>query len=732
MRKVRLTALALLISVSSLWSHAEPRDAIEEIVVTATKREASVMEVPASVTAFTSDVLDERKIRDLTEINMQVPNFHSGMQNGQALISVRGIGQTQTQGVAESAVAQHVDGVFVPRTTSQRGVYFDLESLEALRGPQGTLYGRNATGGTLNLRTAKPSEEFEGRVGLLVGDYDRAQVSAVLSGPLADAVLGRVAVISDGRDNGYTKNLLAGFDDVDTEKVLAAKAALRFLPSDSLTIDALAIYENREGRHAWPSLTAPSDALFPIYVGAQFTTEPHEIYSEQDNEDEREDMTLIVTVDWGISDNASLKSVTGYIDSDWRQFTDSDGVGVFSVTADTGLESATFSQELNLDLTLVDNQIELLIGGFFYRDELEWFNYLPLNFVDHAFGLPPFTSVVETAVDQDTTAYALFADATYHVTDGFRIYGGARWSYEEKDADIAALQVIPLCGFGLPLSELDDDWDDVSPRIGVQVDFSETTMVYGQFQSGFRSGGFDSSSCNDPYEPEQVKAFEVGLKSTLAGGRATISATVFFYDYEDLQVQQIEGLQLNVTNAAQSEVYGLELESSFIISDGFQAAIRYSFLSAEYDEFVDCDTLLFPGNCSAPATALGLSVFEDLSGNPLNRAPEHTFGVSLDYTRLTEFGELGFRVDATWVGDIQHRQFNRPEDEQSAYTLVNLFATYRPEAAQNLLFRVFGKNVTNEEYFVTSLAVGATSVNRLTSPWGPPRTWGVEVVYEFN
>ena len=704
---------------------------IEEILVTATKRDTTVMEVPASVTAFTGEHLEAREIDSVLDLNVNVPNLNTGFQNGQALMTIRGIGFTQAQGTVDPAVAQHVDGVYLPRTVSLRGAYYDLESIEVLRGPQGTLYGRNTTGGSVNLITGKPTEEFEGRIGLLYGDYDRVQVRGLVSGPITENLLGRVSAIYDERDH-YTENLMPGFDDIDDEEIKSIRGSLRFIPSDTLTIDLSVQYEERDGSVVFDALTPPTNLLFPIYTGAEFTLEPHKTYSDENAWDSRKDWIATLSVDWAISENVTLISKTGYVETNWDQFTDSDGVGSFSVTQTTGVQSDTWSQEFNLHAVLMDDRLDLLAGLYLYRDEQAMYNFLPLNFIDSLFGLPPFTSVIVTQFEQETDAYGVFVDGTYHLSDDWRVYGGIRYSEEEKEASVNFLAVVPLCGFGLPSSEHDDDWNDVSLRVGLQHDLSEQATLYAQFSQGFRSGGFDSSSCDDDFNQENVDAFELGFKTTLADGRIALRSSAFFYDYEDLQLAQIVGLTLNVDNAAKSEVWGIELETEFYVTDRLQIAVNYSHLDATYDDYEDCDTLLFPGNCAAPVVAAGLAVFEDVSGNPLRRAPDNSIGVTADYVLpLNNGGEFGITAQYTWTDDIQYRTFDRKEDEQESHSIANLFLTFIPSGDSQLKLRGFVKNLTDEEYITGIIGVGNTSFSRLTNNWAPPRTWGVEAVWEF-
>ena len=732
MRNFQRLMVGLVLVCLQSTVHAQDQ-VIEEVVVTATKRDTTVMEVAASVTAFTAEQLEEREIDSFLDLNVNVPNINSGLSYGQVFMTIRGVGFSNGQGTADPAVAQHVDGIYLPRTASLRGAYYDLESIEVLRGPQGTLYGRNSTGGSVNLVTKKPTEEFEGKVGVLYGDYDRVQVTGSVSGPISETVLGRLSVIYDDRDH-YTENLLPGFDDVDHEEIKSVRGALRFLPSDTLTIDLSAHYEEREGSMLFDSYTEPSAAFYPgIYTNAVFSLEPHKTYSDVNTSDDRESTIVTLSVDWALSENVTLISKTGYVASEFFADTDNDGIATFSVTATTGHDSDTISQELNLHASLMDNQLDLLAGLYFYKDDLEWVSDLPLGFLDNLLGLPPLSSILSFRYDQKTEAYGVFADATYHLSDDWRVYGGVRYSEEEKDGEMQVFQVfVPLCGFGSPVSELKDDWEDVSYRFGVQHDLSEQANIYAQYSKGFRSGGFDTSSCNDDYDQENVDAFEIGFKSTFADGRVALRSSAFYYDYEDLQLSQIVGLTLNVDNAAKSTVWGVELETQFHISENFQIAVNYAHLDATYDDYGDCDGLLFPGNCTGPAISAGIAVFEDVSGNPLNRAPESSVGIVADYfVPLGNGGEVGLTAQWTWTDDIQYRPFNNEDDQQDAFSIANLFLTYTPSGDSNLTLRGFVKNLTDEEYILSLTANTSVAINLLTMPWAPPRTWGLEAIWEF-
>lgn len=725
---------AVFFVAAVLSATAYAQGAIEEIVVQATKRDSTVMDVAASITAFASETLDTREIEGVSDLNVNVPNLYSGVWNGQVLLTIRGVGYAQTHGSADPAVTQHVDGIFLPRTTSLRGAYFDLGTLEVLRGPQGTLYGRNTTGGSVNLVTNKPTEEFEARVGLLYGDYDRVQVNAMVSGPISDKVLGRVSVLFDERD-AYTENLMPGFDDPDIEEIASVRGALTFLVNDELTVDLSVHYEEWAGGNLFDSYTAPNDFIFPIYTGAQFDTRAHKAYADVNADDQREDLIIGLSIDWQLSDNVTLTAKTGFVDTDFDQYSDADGTSAPSTNYWSGTDSKTISQEINLRISLMDDRLDLLTGLYYYDDDLDWYNGGDVGFLDDLLGLPIPTLALRTLFLQDTKSAAAYMDATYQVSDAFRLYGGIRYTDEEKETE----QHFDFggfpggCGFGLtPTSFNSEEWNETSFRLGFEYDVSDQSMLYVQFSEGFRSGGFDSSSCSDPFEPEFNQAWEIGYKATLADGRVELRTAVFSYDYSDLQLAKLNGFQIDVDNVEGADIRGVEIEGQFLVSERLQIAVNYGYLDAEYAEHTDCNTLLFIGNCSAASIIAGTTIFEDVKGNRLNRAPEHTLGVVAEYVvPMDNRGELAFTGQWTYTDDIYYRPFNNDEDKQDSYTISNLFVAYKPSGDSNLTLKLFGKNLTDEKYVGHISASASTSFNFQTGAWGPPRTWGVAATWDF-
>src|SRR5690606_22650509 len=225
----------------------------------------------------------------------------------------------------DPTIAVHVDGVYQPRVGSLLGVYEDLSSIEVLRGPQGTLYGRGATGGSINIVTAKPSETFEGAVGVVGGNYDRWGAKGYVSGPVNENVLFRLFGLYDEQSEGYTKNDYPGAKDGNSHEVKAVRGALTLLPTDALTVDLKVSYEERESTYMAGAITPPLDLLWPIYKDAPYTIEPHRVSLDSPNEDLREDVSVTAIVDWVISDGITLRSTTGYLSTELQQTVDGDG-----------------------------------------------------------------------------------------------------------------------------------------------------------------------------------------------------------------------------------------------------------------------------------------------------------------------------------------------------------------------------------------------------------------------
>ena len=569
-----------------------------------------------------------------------------------------------------------------------------------MKGPQGTLYGRNSTGGAINYVTKKPTEEFEGGVSLTAGNFNRKAAKVMLSGPLSDTVSMRANLYYNEED-GYLEVVGGGGSpDVHTQDTLGVRLALRYTPSDYLTIDLNATSIENETLRTAQILAIVNPALAFHLAPGNHTTAVNQIFSDLDADGEVTQDSFTATIDWAINDEWSLKSITGYMENYWCQCNydvDWSSSPIFSSFGRAENESETLSQEINLSYT--SDRLDLVAGLFYFEDDV----FQPQSF--------PAGGVV-FRFDQQTEARAAFADATVNVTDEFRVLAGIRYNYEETEID-------QLSSTACPLGVTDkEDWSATNPKFGFQYDVSDNAMIYGTWQEGFKAGGFDPANCVDDFNPENIEAIEFGLKASLFDGAGLLSMAIFDYDYEYLQVAQLVCLVVNIENAGEAKVLGAEFDFQYALSDSLTMELTGSYLDTEQKDL-------------ALQNAHGGGGFVDVSGKTLRRAPEFSgtfalaYDVGFDNGNLLQLrGELYYSDDARWLFfDDQPGAF------REAHTTGNLYANLTLGAVEGLSFRAYVKNVSDEEVIegVLPIAFLGLQVGNYTRG----RTYGLEAKYDF-
>ena len=696
----RLTVGLALVCVQ-LTVHAADQ-VIEEIVVMATKRESTVMEIPASVTAFDSDRIELKEMTSNNDLQYSVPGIAINNYNGRSSVVIRGIGSGSGSAgsVGGTAVAQHIDGVYQSRVQTIALALNDLERLELLKGPQGTLYGRNSTGGAINYVTKKPTEEWEGSVSLTVGNFNRKAAKLMLSGPLSDTVSVRANLYYNEED-GYLEVVGGGGSpDIHTQDILGGRLALRITPSDDLTIDLNVTHIENETLRTAQILAIVNPALAFHLAPDNHTLEPNKIFSDLDGDGKVEQDSFTATIDWAINDEWSLKSITGYSENYWcfcNYDVDWSSSPIFSAFGVAENESETLSQEFNLSYT--GYRLDLVTGLFYFKDEVE-----------QPQGFPAFGVVFE--FDQQTDAWAAFADATYNVTDELRLLAGIRYNYEETE-------ISQLSSTACPLGVTDkEDWSATNPKIGVQYDVSDNAMIYGTWQEGFKAGGFDPANCVDDFNPENIEAIEFGLKASLFDGAGLLSVAIFDYDYKDLQVSQLVGLVVNIENAGEAKVLGAEFDFQYALSDRWTMELSGTYLDTEQNDL-------------SLADAHGGGGFVDVSGKTLRRAPEFSGTFALAYDVGFDNGnQLQLRGEVYYSDDARWRFIDTdPFSFRDAHTTGNLYANLKLGAVEGLSLRGYVKNVSDKEVLEGSSAIAflGLQIGNLTRG----RTFGLEAKYDF-
>jgi iron complex outermembrane receptor protein len=703
-----------------------PSGALEEVVVTALKRDTRLLDTPAAISAVGPEMLRDQQITSLADLSTKIPSLQTNQQSGIDYVSIRGITINSTTGAIENPVAIHVDGAYLAQTTSLDFLMLDLASVEVLRGPQGTLYGRNSTGGAINFVTAKPTDTAEGLVSASYGNYETARVTAVLSGPLSSTLSGRIAVLGARQGEGFIENETTG-NTIGEMEAAGVRGALRWAPSDETTLDLsmFAYYEDNDGNANIRKNPFNAVALTrnPILATSRENLGKRRVFLDYEPHGQRAAQGAILTGQFEFSPSVSLKTITSYTDVGTVVLdVDTDGSEISLGAYNRREDTYSAQQEIDLNFSLLDERFTGLVGVFYDRERwnldarLPWLDN-PQGFVSVGPVLPVNSATVSD-FRQRTTSKAIFTDFNYQLTDRFSLFGGYRVSQDKRELTLTTgLAGLPgEVGLTCRGQSFEAKFDSETGKVGAKYAFGSGS-VYLQFQQGFKAGGLQPFGCPDPYEPEELDSWEAGYKTSLLNGKLVVNLAAFHYDYTNLQVTQIVNNTSRTDNAAAATVKGVELDGVWRVASMLRADVAVSYLDATFDEYSDMDSL---------NPQLG---FQDLSGRRLIRAPEISGTAGLE-------AELAFAPGTfTLRGEVFHsaRQYFRPYEEkadsQDPYSLVNLYAVFKPAAAPGLTVRAYVKNATDRDYIV-----GLFSANLFADrwvSWGAPRTFGLATEYRF-
>lgn len=708
---------------------------IEVIIVTAEKREASVQDVPISITALSGEGLNKLGINS-TELLANVTPGLLVQRSVVGKISIRGVGNENYTIAGDPGVAVHSDGIYVARASAGLFDLFDVERIEVLRGPQGTLYGRNATGGVINIIPNRPTDDYEGRLYAEYGSYNNVRLEGVVSGPITDGVKGRLALMGNRRD-GFTQNLFPGadargVDELDTKDVLAVRGQLEFDNGSPFTARIMAEYIRDDSNlPAYKYITNPLPPLVAGGInppGLRNISQGFELeipgsgrsFGTKDDIFKTNQLGIGVHLNYDFG-WATLTSITGYRKTAFNWLNDGDGVDLFVVNYGQQDSTNQWSQELRLASNNPGSAWQWLVGGYFFRETGDSFIALPFPF---GFGLP-FYIVIDGVAE--TTAFAGFGEVNWKPIDRLTLTFGARYSREKRSTTYRY-----EINFGVPFirtPDLEDTFGAFTPKVAINYALTDSINVYASATRGFKSGGFNLLAVQPGFEPELVWAYEAGIKSLSFDDRLQLNGNFFYYSYKDMQVDQIVNLQSVLTNAGKSTIYGIEIEAVARPTDQLELTGQVSWLHAEFDEFCTGD----PTQPAAPIDP-GCTAQNpiDLSGNRLRRTPKFTLSGSAAYTIPFANGSaLRLQTDARYQSQMYFTQFNRPEVSQSGYTVMNVRASWTsPDERWELA--VFGKNVLDKDYFTELLESGAFNPTLVVQGYvGAPRTWGGSVAYKF-
>jgi iron complex outermembrane recepter protein len=732
-------ALGLAIPACLAASLAGAQDlALEEVTVTASKRTESLQDVPISVVAYSGEYVERLAINDIEGLAVQTPTLAFSKAGGEAQVYIRGVG-TNIFGVGvDPSVAINLDGVYLGRTNMGLTQFLDIERIEVLRGPQGTLYGRNATAGAINLVSRGPTPQWNGYALAGYGEWDRVELAAAAGGPVTDTFGVRFAG-RYMRDDGYTKDLdPRGSNRIDDNDIRSFRATAQWSPGDRFTATLTGEYSEFSNGN---TSIVPRDGLGLAQTrGAVPTGSIHRTRNDLPTFFDWDTSGVTLNLAWQVGDGLELTSITGWKDYSSDFLFNTDGTEVDVTRSNFQYASEQLSQELRLAST-GDGPLQWIAGVYWFEEDKEG----GLGLV-RASLVPGRTFVIPSS--GKTEAWAGFGQASWWFTERLGFTAGLRYSEETKDDfsafflrfDIDGLESTgPLTPVGAPRAAR-DRWNAWTPKFGLDFRASEDVLLYASATRGFKSGGYNSLQPSNPvFDPEFIWAYEIGAKTQLAGDRVRLNAAIFQYDYSDLQVSTFLNNLTFITNAAKATVRGAEVELTARAAQGLDVGLSVAYLDAKYDEFLTAFGSL-PCTPVPPATTCvrPLRPF-DASGNRLTNAPEWKAAANAQYGfNLGNLGTLTLFGQVSFQDDLFFTQINELEVGQEAITLLDARVAF-VNAAGNLEAALYGKNLGNERYFhngvrFTSTSDPALDVFQIGNALGypaPGRSWGVQLSYRF-
>ena len=719
-------AIAALLVASPAWAQAEEGPLNEdEIVVTATKRAESLQAVPISISAIGGDALESARVTKVDDLVTRVANLQitSIVGDNTPIFSLRGVSMSDYSLNQSSPVATYYDEVYKGNFAFLGVSMFDLERVEVLRGPQGTLYGKNTTGGAVNLIARKPKlGETSGYFNAGYGNYDRIDVNGAISLPLGDRTALRVAG-TFARADGWFENVVPGKADLASVREWALRGTLYAEPSDSLRLTLRASTSRQNPRN------------YGIYAQPEAVNRPGlgkwEIAANVDERRLAETWSVALTADLDVADWLTLTSITSYDDGKLSFYEDTDGTAAETLEIPYFDDASQFAQDLRLTSN-TGGAFDLILGVYYNREKV--FNATTFEITkdvdsdgvpgitdnDCAVGLP-LACLFNNRFTQVKKSIAIYSDVKYSLSNALTLRGGLRYTSDrgrQSDFEANAFGVDGgLIANLIPLSELRYKTNNLSGKVGLDYKLADGNLLYAHVSRGYRAPSFNAQAFFDPSElsvakPEQVTAYEVGAKMQFAGRTVTLNMAGFYYDYSNQQFINIDPSSFAQTllNIDKSRIYGGEAERSIRASDMISLRGGLGVLS----------TKIVRGTVSGV----------DVGGNRLSNAPQLTFNLGADITLFdNDSGQLSFHPEMAYQSNQFFEVLNIPRLRQPGYAIVGAHLDFET-ADGRWNASVWGRNLTNKQYFtsrVDLLAGFGFDYNHV----GTPRTYGISIGYKF-
>lgn len=726
----------------------EQRFSLEEIVVTARRRSESLQDVPIAVTALTGDELTLKGASDITELAQSVPSVTlepSRATNTTLTAFIRGVGQQDPLAGFEQGVGLYLDDVYMARPQGNVIDIYDVERIEILRGPQGTLYGRNTVGGAIKYVTRRLDDELRGSLKGTYGSYDQIDLVGTVSMPLGETLRIGGTVASFQRD-GYGENKTTG-DDQYNKDIFAYRLSAEWLPTDDLLVrfaydDAQDDSNPVAGFRPYPGAVSGDPVLSDVYDSTAGIANAASSAGINGNNEVESDGWMI-SVDWTIGNNFTLRSITANRSDYTESVIDFDSLAVDDLDVPVIYDNEQFTQEFQL---LYSGDKLNLVSGLF------WIDAEASNDFDVVLG-----QLGRAAYGEELTAYtggiveteswSAFVDVTWNFTEKLSVAVGGRYTEDKRSADVFRGSYL---GVGSPFFGNDDaiflgatsDYEaertfyDFSPRLNVSYLWTDDITVYGGYSQGFKAGMFDPRGANlltpaveDGVDSETLDSYEIGLKSSYWDGRAVTNVAVFYSEYSDMQVPGSVGVDTNgdgvnddfvgtLTNAGEAEISGIEIEGTFLLTENFSMQVAASFLNTDITEWIVNDV--------------------DVSGDrEVQNTPEEMAYIAFNYNMDAFGGQMAFNLNWSYKGDVTQFEIPAPDLDQDSYDMINASAVWISDS-DNWLVGLHGKNLTDEEVKTAGYCFGANGCpselgleNNTSIFYAPPLTVSATVEYRF-
>ncbi|MGD9471703.1 MAG: TonB-dependent receptor [Novosphingobium sp.] len=733
-RSCAATSLLLLASTSSLaWAQEVPQaeaaqgesETAGEIVVTATKRQEKLQEVPISLSAISGDSVSKSRVTQMDDLVTKTPNLQLTSTAGEnvPIFSLRGVSMSDYSLNQASPVATYFDEVYKGNPAFLGVAMFDLERVEVLRGPQGTLYGKNTTGGAVNLisKTAKLGET-SGYLNFGYGNYSRIDANGAINLPLGEKAAIRLAgTIS--RADGWFKNQVPGKADLASVREYGLRGSILFEPSDGVrfVLRAATTFQNPRNYGVW----AQPESVWRIGLKRD------EIRAEVDQRRYARTFSVALTSTFDLNDTLAITSVTSWDKGKLHFREDSDGSDRQILTAPYFDRASQFAQDLRLTSDF-DGPFNFILGAYFNREKVFNASAYEIGLDVDTDGQPGVTSadcalsgfdgcLFRNQFDQLKKSYALYSDVSFKVTDALTIRGGLRYTHDKGvQSDFTANVYGPdeiLVSTIIPSTTLRYSTNNLSGKIGLDYKINRDVMIYASFSRGYRAPSFNAQAFFDPRElsvakAEKINAYEMGVKSQFLDRRITLNAAVFQYDYTDQQFLNYDGSTgvQTLLNVSKSRIRGGEAELTARATDFLTLRASVGVLDAKVKS----------GELSGT----------DVAGNRLLNAPKLNFGGGVEITAMeNESGKVSLHGDLSYASSQYFDIYNTPRLKQKAYALLSGHIDW--ESSDGKYFAsIWGKNLTNKFYFtsrVDLLGAFGYDYNHI----GTPRTYGGTVGIKF-